>query len=893
MNAFLRSAAFAAGLAVLGWVALGYAGANPLALAITLVIAAFYIAGALELLRFQRGTAALAAAVAELPDTVSELAPWLARVPATLRNAVRRRVEGEPVGLPGPALAPYLAGLLVLLGMLGTFVGMILTLRGTGLALESTTDIAAVRDSLVAPVKGLGLAFGTSVAGVAASAALGLLATLCRRERAVVAQALDGRIATTLRAFSPAWQREQSLQLLQQQAAVMPALVDTLRTLAETLTLQSQAAHERLQAGQDAFHGKAESAYRALAGSVDKSLRESLAESARIAGEQIRPVAEATLAGIARETAALQATLADSAQAQSAALATRFEAIGAAMADGWQAALGRHEQASAGLAQGLDAALARSGEAQERRAAALLDELTQRHAAQQADTTQRHAALHGELATALQAVVDHAARTREAVATALGAQMEGLSAGLAATVDGLSSRLDATVDRVTAGWHDALAQQARAGEQVSQQAERALATAAGAFGEQARVLRAQVDGMAGRLDASVTTLSERLDATVQRVADGWEAAQAQQARTGEQLAQLNEQALVAAAGVLGEQARALNQETDAMAVRLDAAVSGLTDRLDATVQRVTDGWQETVARQARAGEQVTAHTERALVSATAAFGEQAQTLLQGVHAAHERLQAGSAAQDEQRLAAMARTLEAMAAALRDEWQRAGTQATEQQQRICDAMERSAREITRQAQDHAHATIAEIGRLVDAAAEAPRAAASVVAELRQKLSDSMARDNTLLEERARILDTLGTLLAGVQQAATEQRGAIDALVDSSARMLEGVGERFGQQVQAQTGQLAAVAAQVAGGAAEVASLGGAFGAGVLGFGESNDRLVAQLARIDDALGRSLARSDEQLEYYVAQAREVIDLSILSQKQIIEELQRLSAKAAIAG
>ena len=82
----------------------------------------------------------------------------------------------------------------------------------------------------------------------------------------------------------------------------------------------------------------------------------------------------------------------------------------------------------------------------------------------------------------------------------------------------------------------------------------------------------------------------------------------------------------------------------------------------------------------------------------------------------------------------------------------------------------------QAESHAKATIAEISRLVQAASEAPRAAAEVVAELRQKLSDSMARDNTMLEERSRILDTLSTLLDAVNHASTEQRAAIDVLVD---------------------------------------------------------------------------------------------------------------------
>jgi hypothetical protein len=55
-------------------------------------------------------------------------------------------------------------------------------------------------------------------------------------------------------------------------------------------------------------------------------------------------------------------------------------------------------------------------------------------------------------------------------------------------------------------------------------------------------------------------------------------------------------------------------------------------------------------------------------------------------------------------------------------------------------------------------------------------------------------------------------------------------------------------------------------------------------------MAQLERIEAALSQSLARSDEQLAYYVAQAREVVDLSLLSQKQIMEDLQRLAHERA---
>ncbi len=732
MNQFLRQAAALAGLAVIAWVGAGYVLTNPLALGITVLIGAFYLMGVLELHRFGQASAALALAVDELVEPLPDLRPWLARVPAGLRNAVRRRVEGEPVGLPGPSLAPTLAGLLVLLGMLGTFLGMILTLRGTGAALETATDLVAVRNSLIAPVKGLGLAFGTSVAGVAASAALGLLSALSRRERALVAQRLDACIATTLRVFSVAHQREESLGLLQRQADLMPALVDGLQAMMATLERQAEASNARLLASQERFQGQAETAYTGLAASVAHTLQASLTEGARIAGETIRPVAEATLAGIARETSALHAALAGTMQGQLDQLSTRFEASTASVADAWQALLARHERTGQELTATLGASHERFAQTFEQRSAALLDDVAQRHA----------------------------------------------------------------------GWQ---------GEMAAAFADMARATAA----------------------------------AQQRMAD-----------------------------------TAATQ------------VDGVGARLDDAVQRVTQTWAGAVAQHESANARMSHETGHALTTAAATFEQHSAALLRTVAQAHAELQTASAARDQQCVEAMAHSLEAMAASLQQQWQQAGAQSLEQQQRVVETMERTARDITVQAETQARGTIAEIGRLVQAASEAPRAAAEIISELRQKLSDSMARDNTMLDERARILETLGTLLDGVNQAAREQRGAIDSLVSTSADVLERVGARFGEQVSAEAGKLADVAAQVTGSAAEVASLGEAFGFAVQLFSESNDKLGAHLERIDGALGAQMSRSDEQLAYYVAQAREVIDLSILSQKQIIEELQRLAGRQAEA-
>ncbi|NVJ12467.1 hypothetical protein HUW63_45805, partial [Myxococcus sp. AM001] len=56
---------FSVGLAALGWIAGGYlVGGNLLALAVTLVIGAAYVAGALELRRYRQATGTVAQAVA-------------------------------------------------------------------------------------------------------------------------------------------------------------------------------------------------------------------------------------------------------------------------------------------------------------------------------------------------------------------------------------------------------------------------------------------------------------------------------------------------------------------------------------------------------------------------------------------------------------------------------------------------------------------------------------------------------------------------------------------------------------------------------------------------------------------------------------------------------------
>ncbi len=717
-NHHLFSAAFAVGALAVLWVAAGFLGTNLLALAMTLVIGAVYAFGAYELLQFRRATASLDAALATLPERVDDLHAWLAAVHPSLRNAVRLRVEGERVGLPGPALTPYLAGLLVMLGMLGTFVGMVVTFNGAVFALDGSTDLAAIRAAIAAPIKGLGLAFGTSVAGVAASAMLGLMAALARRERMQAGQALDGRIAGVLRGYSLTHQRQETYKALQSQAQALPQVVDQLQALMAQMERMNQQLGDRLLANQEGFHAEMRGVYGELARSVGQSLQQSLQQGAEAAGASLKPVVEAAMLGIAQDAQAMHARVADSAQRQLDGLAARFDARAAAVADTWQAALASHERSSAATMDKLDQALA------------------------------------------------------------------GFAANFAQRAEALLAAIDA-------------AQTARLAEQGAAEREQREAWQA-ALASVAATLQGEWQ-QAGALSLAQ---QQEICATLARTAQ-----------------EITEQARGSAAGTLAEIAR------------------------------------------------LTAGAEELLRTRSAA-------------------ETAAAQQHDARLAQIATLLQTELAALREAEAQRGAAAVARLGELQDAVA-----------DHlttlGTALEAPIGRLMETAAEAPRAAAEVIGQLRQEMSQAVARDNELLEERSRILETLNGLLASIEHASTEQRATIDALVATAATALDQAGERFAARMDAEGTKLGEAAAQVAGGAVEVASLGDAFGAAVQAFGEANTQLVDNLRRIEAALDKSMVRSEEQLAYYVAQAREVIDLSLASQKEIFDELRQLPRRQPAAG
>ena len=716
MNKHLFTVAFFLGALAVGWVGVGFIDSSFLALAMTAIIGAVYTFGALELRRFNQASTTLATALAAIPENLTDLGDWLVGVHPSLQNSVRLRIEGERVGLPGPVLTPYLVGLLVMLGMLGTFLGMVVTLNGAVFALEKTTDLQAIRAALAAPVMGLGLAFGTSVAGVAASAMLGLMSALSRRERMVTAQLLDTKIATILRRFSLTHQRQETFKALQLQSQALPQVVDKLQAMMAQMEGMSQQLNQRLLSNQEDFHSNVKGVYTDLACAVDKSLRESLSQSAHIAGESIKPVVEAAMSGIARESTLMHERMADTVQMQLDGLSSRFSDTTATVTETWTAALSSHEQTSASIVSGVGRALDAFNETFEQRSGTLVATIGEAYASLQTDQAESDKRRQQAWTQSL-----------EAMATALTDELQQSGMQTLSQQQKICDVLTQTAQDIT---------------------EQAQANASNTLAEATRLIASAEELMRSRIAAETQWIEqhrERMD----------------------QLASL-----------LRSEFGALKDEE---AARGDAAVERLGQLQSALTSHLTT----------------------------------------------------------------------LGAALEEP----------------------------------------ITRLIQTASDAPRAAAEVIGQLRQQISSSVARDNELLEERSRIMETLNALLQAINHASLEQRAVIDSLVESSATALNATASAFSDNVAAEAAKLSDSAAHVTSSVIDVSSLSEAFGFAVQSFNEANEKLIANLQRIEGAMDKSLSRSDEQLAYYVAQAREIIDLSMMSQKEFVEELRQLPATQAM--
>ncbi|SDO70645.1 protein of unknown function [Rhodoferax sp. OV413] len=853
MNRFVFAATFAIGLLSVAWVGYGFVGTSALALAVTGVIAGVYLLGALELRRYRSDTASLSTALAELEQPPADLPTWLERVPALLRNPVRMRVEGERSALPGLALTPYLVGLLVMLGMLGTFLGMVVTFKGAVFALEGSTDLHAIRAALAAPIKGLGLSFGTSVAGVAASAVLGLLSAMARRERLDVVRLLDARIATTLRPFSMAQQRQDTFKAVQLQAHALPEVAERLQALMDGIERRSQQLSEQLQGQQAQFHREVSGAYGELASSVSASLQASLTAAARAAGDSIQPVVQAAMAEMAQESTRLHQRVFEATQSQLHGLAQSWDAAAVRTSEGWATAQHNHVRSSEAQVARFDAALQGFAETFEHRSSTLL--------------------------ASVQAA---AAQSREQQAAADQLHLQGWTQALQSTTNTLQ-------DEWRAMGEQALAQQKAvcqtlektAGEMVEHTSQRAETTltqvadlvvrseallAAHATAE-ARWTQEQGDRLEQLADLSHTTLQGFADTFEHRSSTLLASVQAAASQSREEQATADQLHLQGWTQALQSTTHTLQSECRAIGEQALAQQQAVCQTLEKT-----------------AGEMVEHTSRRAETTLTqvADLVGRSEALL----ASHSEAEARWTQQQGERLDQLAGLWRTELTALRAEESDRGQVAVDRLAQLQAAV------VTHLA-TLGTALEEPMARLMATAAEAPQAAAEVIAQLRQQMAGFSERDNQAFAERTQLVAQLDTLLQTLNQAAGDQSTAIESLVASAASVLDAAGGQFAQAVEAHTSQTAQVAAQVTGSAVELASLGEAFGHGVQLFSASNEKLANSLQRVEGAIQQSAARSDEQLAYYVAQAREVIDLSIAAQQTVVEDMRRLRSAEGVAG
>jgi len=353
MSRLFFTLAFAIGLAAVCWVGAGFIGSDRLALAFTGIIALVYCLGFGELVNFRRQTRLLAEKVNQLPETHEQITAWLGALPQPMQFPVQRRIEGHAAGLPAPQLTPYLTGLLVMLGLLGTFAGMIVTLGGAASALDNSTELSAIRSALAAPIAGLSLAFGTSIAGVAASAMLGLASTLSRRDRLQESRTLDATLRENLHHLSADHQRQQAFHALETQALALPEMASAMERMTSRMEQLGQQLEQSLTRNQQEFHSTVGSHYQTLADSVAQSLGKALDDSSKQAAERVEPIIISAMEQLQKDAHTVHQAWSDDARQQLAELTSRFQKTTAEASERWQQSLSEQQKTSTTSAQAL------------------------------------------------------------------------------------------------------------------------------------------------------------------------------------------------------------------------------------------------------------------------------------------------------------------------------------------------------------------------------------------------------------------------------------------------------------------------------------------------------------------------------------------------------------
>lgn len=332
-----------AGLAVIARAIAFYAGVDAVALAVCVGMAVVLVLGMIELARVAKETDALRAELAALPSDAD--VTLLDRVSPELRSLLHARLERVALPLPTAVFTPYFVGLLVMLGLLGTFLGLFETLRGTHVVLGGSGDVDALRQGLIQPMQGLMRSFGTSAAGVTGSAMLGLASVFGRRATAELSRQVHVIVAGALASASPAERQLAAITTLAEQGRSLPDAAKALATATSELTALRAELVRSIEAttrsGADALTAASKAQADAIAGattaqtdaiaSAAKAQAEALAAAAKTQADALsaatRSQAEAMTRTAQEITASITATAKQTSDAQTTASATSQKAL--------------------------------------------------------------------------------------------------------------------------------------------------------------------------------------------------------------------------------------------------------------------------------------------------------------------------------------------------------------------------------------------------------------------------------------------------------------------------------------------------------------------------------------------------------------------------------------
>ena len=620
-----------AGLVVVGRAASFYAGVDSFAFGLTLGMAGVFVVGMSELVLRARRTAAARVALERVVHPPEGERADLEAAPPALRARLRAHLERDPMPADVPVIAPFLVGLLVMLGLLGTFLGLFETLRGARTALEASADVDSLRAGLASPMGGLMRSFGTSAAGVASSAMLGLAMVFVRRAGGQLQEAIHAACAGPLAHRSASRRQLSALEELAEQGRALPAAADALREAVQLLErigegerARGEQAAERLDglreawreahhasvgelraALQDAAERAAGAAGAALApattevvGAVQGAAREQLAAIERAANEQLAAMQSATR----DQLESIERSASERLGAVQTAMRDQLEVIGSAQAEhvgALQKAL-EAERASrraedAALAERLQSAVsAVAGELEaagrDRRAdeSALADRFTQHLEALGA----AEASLGERFTAQLQTLAESEARHVAAIGERLEDLSERLASQLGELVTAEDGRAKAVGDRLEAlvgSWREALEASQSTALEHGQQVAGALRAAEIEIRRGAETVVALTTDAANReavRDARAEAVLERLNAMGDALATARNAHTEALAEVEDRLAERQENRAAKMAGALQAQAEKLAGLQDALESQQLARVQAVADALASQAERL-------------------------------------------------------------------------------------------------------------------------------------------------------------------------------------------------------------------------------------------------------------------------------------------------------------------